>query len=205
MEINQRYTDKFRRDYDLVQRALKNDQQAYTQLLGFYHDSMFFMLNRMVSNESDAEDLTIEAFTKAFNNLEKYNSAYAFSTWLFKIATNNCIDFLRSNKNKNKNISIDQDAKGPDFFPESFHITALTQNPEERLIDTQKEQILRRVVEMLHPDNSKIVKMRYFDDLSYKDIAEKVGIPLGTVKARLYRAKKLMLEILKSSSDDFDF
>jgi len=199
MEVTQKYTDKSKRDYDLVQRALENDQQAYAELLGLYQDSLYFMLYKMVKNKDDAEDLTIEAFSKAFNRLEAYRPSFAFSTWLFKIASNNCIDFLRTNKNSKKNVSIDNDKKGTnqELANESFHIKEKSMNPEERLIDFQKEQILRSIVKKLHPDYSRIVKLRYFDDLSYNEISEKLKIPLGTVKARLFRSKELMHGMLK--------
>src|SRR5208283_2099526 len=108
MEINTNLSDKAQYDYELVLHAIDGDQKAYAELLGRYRDAIYFMLLKMVSNQSDAEDLTIEAFGKAFKNITQYTPNYAFSTWLFKIATNNCIDFIR--KKKLNNISLDQSA-----------------------------------------------------------------------------------------------
>ena len=93
MEINENLSDKAKRDYMLVRKATDGDQKAYAELLDRYRDAIYYMLLKMVNNASDAEDLTIEAFGKAFKNLNQYAPNYAFSTWLFKIATNNCIDF----------------------------------------------------------------------------------------------------------------
>ncbi|MFW6310405.1 MAG: sigma-70 family RNA polymerase sigma factor, partial [Prolixibacteraceae bacterium] len=91
-------SEKARQDYELVQLAINGDEKAFTRLLGRYKDAIYFMLLKMVNNRNDAEDLTLEAFGKAFKNLHQYSPTYAFSTWLFKIASNNCIDFLRKKK-----------------------------------------------------------------------------------------------------------
>ena len=99
-------SDKAKYDYGLVLKATQNkDQQAFTELMDRYKDSIFFMLLKMVNNKDDADDLTIEAFGKAFNRLNQYTPNYAFSTWLFKIATNNCIDFIRKKKNLQKALA----------------------------------------------------------------------------------------------------
>ncbi|NMD01463.1 MAG: sigma-70 family RNA polymerase sigma factor, partial [Bacteroidales bacterium] len=105
MEISPNLSNKALQDYVLVQQAIKGDEKSFAELMGRYRDSIYFMLLKMVANKVDAEDLTIEAFTKAFRNLSQYSPSFAFSTWLFKIATNNCIDFLR--KKKTDIISID--------------------------------------------------------------------------------------------------
>ncbi|MGM0408425.1 MAG: sigma-70 family RNA polymerase sigma factor, partial [Bacteroidota bacterium] len=105
MEINPNLSEKAKHDYKLVRLAVKGDEKAYAELLGRYKDAIYYMLLKMVNNKSDAEDLTIEAFGKAFKNLAQYTPNYAFSTWLFKIATNNCIDFIR--KKKANLISLD--------------------------------------------------------------------------------------------------
>src|ERR1035438_9802054 len=108
MEINtDNLSDKAVYDYQLVNKAIKyNDQKAYAELMDRYKDSIYFMLLKMVKNRDDADDLTIEAFGKAFKRLHQYTPEFAFSTWLFKIATNNCIDFIR--KKKNNTFSIDK-------------------------------------------------------------------------------------------------
>src|SRR5512142_532602 len=115
MEVNLNLSDKAQYDYELVLQAMEGDQKAYAELLGRYRDAIYFMLLKMVNNSSDAEDLTIEAFGKAFKNINQYTPNYAFSTWLFKIATNNCIDFIR--KKKPNNISLDQTGVQEDSDP----------------------------------------------------------------------------------------
>src|SRR6187200_3256750 len=106
MEVNPNLSEKAQVDYKLVQLAVKGDQKAYAELMSLYKDSIYFMLLKMVNNRDDADDLTIEAFGRAFKNIKQYTPDYAFSTWLFKIATNNCIDFIR--KKKKQTMSIDK-------------------------------------------------------------------------------------------------
>src|SRR6056297_3766790 len=101
-------SEKARQDYELVQLALRGDEKAFTRLLSRYKDAIYFMLLKMVNNRNDAEDLTLEAFGKAFKNIHQYSPTYAFSTWLFKIASNNCIDFLR--RKKGTYIAIDNNS-----------------------------------------------------------------------------------------------
>src|SRR5690606_18193766 len=107
MEVNENLSDKARQDYVLVRRAVDHgDQKAYAELMSRYRDSIYFMLLKMINNKDDADDLTIEAFGKAFHRLKQYTPNFAFSTWLFKIASNNCIDWIR--KQKKKTFSIDK-------------------------------------------------------------------------------------------------
>ena len=169
--------------------------------MGLYRDPLFFMMKRMVQNIDDAEDLTIEVFGKAFKMLEKYAPKYAFSTWLFKIASNHCIDFLRK-QNKHKMLSIDETIDDEDISPGDL-IKAETLDPEERMIRDQKDSILQDFIKKLHPDYQEILKLKYFYGLSYLEISEELDIPLGTVKARLFRSKELLLTTIKSGNYNF--
>lgn len=196
MEINDNLSNKAQHDYELVLLALKDDQKAYASLLGRYRDAIYFMLLKMVNNSSDAEDLTIEAFGKAFKNLNQYTPNYAFSTWLFKIATNNCIDFIR--KKKTNTLSLDQASPIEDSAP--MAIPADLPDPEERMIIKQKEVVLRAIVLKLKPRYRKLIELRYFQELSYDEISEELEIPIGTVKAQLFRARELLYNILKNTS-----
>jgi len=194
-------SDKALRDYNLVIEAIGGAQQAYTKLMGIYRDPLFFMMKRMVNNVDDAEDLTIEVFGKAFKMLNNYTPKYAFSTWLFKIASNHCIDFLRR-QNKHKMLSIDESIENDNNMADSlFHDEIM--DPEERMINEQKEIILQDFIKKLHPDYQEILKLKYFYGLSYVEISEELNIPLGTVKARLFRSKELLLTTIKKG--DFIF
>lgn len=198
MEMNSNLTDKAQRDYRLVRLALEaGDQKAYADLMNFYRDSIYFMLLKMTNNPDDADDLTIEAFGKAFKKLNQYTPDYAFSTWLFKIASNNCIDFIR--KRKKETYSLDkQFIDGSDF---AYNIPAQTLDPEEKFIEKQKIKLMREVVEKLKPHYRRLVELRYFDEYSYEEIAEELNIPLGTVKAQLFRAREFLYNIMKNAED----
>lgn len=199
MEVNLNLSDKAQYDYELVLQAMEGEQKAYGELLGRYRDAIYFMLLKMVNNPSDAEDLTIEAFGKAFKNIKQYTPNYAFSTWLFKIATNNCIDFIR--KKKLNNISIDQTSHNEDSMPLS--IPADGPDPEEHLISQQKVLLLRSVVSKLKPRYRKLIELRYFYEFSYEEISDELELPIGTVKAQLFRARELLYNVLKNTTHKF--
>jgi RNA polymerase sigma factor (sigma-70 family) len=200
MEINPNFTDKAKRDFYLVEKALNdNDRNAYATLMNNYRDSIFFMLLKMTNNRDDAEDLTIEAFGKAFKSLAQYTPNYAFSTWLFKIASNNCIDFMR--KKRQKFVSLDQEQEDNPGSQLSKTVSDEDLNPEEALINEQKVKYMRAIVEKLKPHYRVLIEMRYFEELSYEEIAEKLDLPMGTVKAKLFRARDLLYNILSNQHD----
>ena len=194
MEIGAHLSDKAKKDYNLVVRAVKGDQKAYANLMERYRDAIYYMLLKMVNNESDAEDLTIEAFGKAFKNIHQYTPNFAFSTWLFKIATNNCIDFIR--KKRANHISIDQSDE--DDYSHTTDIQSPSRDPEENMIYTQKSKLMRDVVSKLKPRYRNLIELRYFKEYSYEEIAEELELPIGTVKAQLFRARELLYNILKN-------
>jgi len=195
MEINSNLSIKAQKDVELVGLAKKGDQQSYAELMGRYRDAIYFMLLKMVNSPVDAEDLTIEAFGKAFKNIEQYTPNYAFSTWLFKIATNNCIDFIR--KKRGSHISLDQSVDGEDSLSPSAMIQADSPDPEANMINQQKIKMMRDVVTKLKPRYRNLVELRYFKEYSYEEIADELDLPIGTVKAQLFRARELLLNILK--------
>ncbi|MCQ2204036.1 MAG: sigma-70 family RNA polymerase sigma factor [Bacteroidales bacterium] len=190
------HSDKAKYDLDLVHRAIDGDQLAYGELMARYRDSIYFMLLKMVNNKSDAEDLTIEAFGKAFKNIRQYSPNYAFSTWLFKIASNNGIDFLR----KKRNIIVSLDDESPDK-EDSKPLTVMDEglDPAEAMIKAQIAQLVRSVVQKLKPRYRQLVEMRYFQELSYEEISKQMDLPLGTVKAQLFRSRELLFHILKNT------
>lgn len=195
MEISSDLSNRAKRDLELVIKAIAGDQNSYAQLLRRYWDSIFFMLLKMVHNKDDAEDLTIEAFGKAFKNLANYTPEFAFSTWLFKIANNNAIDFIR--RQKGKMVTIDNQGRNPE--DESvIQLQTNAPDPEEELIRKQKARLMKEVVDQLKPRYSRLVNLRYYKEYSYEEIAKELELPIGTVKAQLFRAKELLSSILKN-------
>ena len=200
MEITANLTKKALRDYKLVERAIgQGDQKAYAELMENYRDSLYFMLLKMTNNPHDAEDLTIEAFGKAFKKLHQYTPDYAFSTWLFKIASNNCIDFIR--KKKKYTFSIDQNFDEEEGSEMASRIPSQTLDPEGELVKKQKIKLMHEVVDKLKPHYRTLIELRYFKEFSYDEIAQELNLPLGTVKAQLFRAREFLYQILKNSRD----
>lgn len=200
MEINPNLSEKAQHDYRLVLSAINGTQKAYEELFKRYKDAIFFMLLKMVNNKNDAEDLTFEAFGKAFRNIRQYSPKYAFSTWLFKIASNNCIDFLR----KKKGTTISIDGKDNSENERSITLESNTLNPEQVFIREQKAKIMRNEVGRLKERYRRLIELRYFEEFSYDEIAKELKLPIGTVKAQLFRARELLFNTLKDSEVKID-
>jgi len=197
MEVTVQLTEKGQRDYQLIRRALeKDDQYAYAELLHHYRDSLYFMMLKMTNDPTDADDLTMEAFGKAFKNLYQYTSEYAFSTWLFKIATNNCIDFMRKKRKKEMTSSV-----GPETDTLQNSAQDYGPDPEEQFIINQKIMLIREVVQKLKPHYKKLIELRYFKEYSYEEIVEELGLPLGTVKAQLFRSREFLFNVMKNAQE----
>lgn len=194
--MNTCQTEKAKRDYVLLRKALDhNDQQAYAELMRLYRDSIYYMLMRMVKNKDDAEDLTLMTFGKAFRYLDKYTPQYAFSTWLYRIALNNSIDFLRVKNNM------------PQYFEEDLYTSSTTsiidqsednlqRTPEDEVIDKQRLQLLRAAVAELPERYRRVIELRYYEDLAYEEIAERLGLTLSNVKIQILRAKNMLSELM---------
>ena len=193
MVMNPNFSDKAKRDFLLVESAKAGDQTAFAELLGYYRESLFYMLNNMVQSKEDAEDLTIEAFEKAFRKIDKYKPLYAFSTWLFRIATNHGIDFIRSKNRNPENIYIDDE----DDFRKKVIIPEKSENPEEEIVKEQRNLLLKKIVQKLPIDYKNVVVSRYFHEMSYSEISDELQLPLGTVKARLHRSRTLLQTIIE--------
>lgn len=191
MEVGNGFSDNAKNDLLLVEQARTGNERAFAALMNRYRDSIYFMLLKMVNNTSDAEDLTIEAFGKAFRNLDSFTPEFAFSTWLFKIATNNCIDFIR--KKQLSPAPWDQSQEDIDIL--TVNIQSDLPDPEEALINDQKVAVLREIVNQLKPRYRSLIELRYFREYSYEEIASELNLPIGTVKAQLYRAKTLLYNI----------
>ena len=186
-------SSKKERDIETISKALKtNNQKYYNKLMSQYHNSVRFYVNDIIKNQTISNDLTIEIMGKAFINLKSYNFKYAFSTWIFTIAKNHCIDYLR--KNNLKTVSIDELTNNDEYY---FEIPSKDSNPEDLLIRKQRIQLLRRLVNQLSLKYINVVKLRYFKEMSYGEISEELNLNESTIKIRLYRARKELLKIFK--------
>jgi len=195
-----RFSSKALEDFRLIDQAVQgNDEQAYARLMQRYKRPVYHMILKMVRNVDDAEDLTIESFAKAFKSLHKFKKDFTFSTWLFRIATNNTIDFIRRKKLNTLSISSAYtDSEGETV---SIEVEDENLNPQEQAIKMQKEELMQIFVDKLPPKYQKLVRLRYFEELSYEEIAQHLEAPLGTVKAQLHRARELLFEMIKNKRD----
>lgn len=185
-----------RADYELVKKAKAGDGRAYDQLMEMYHDAVFNIILRMVHNRQEAEDLAQETFIKAYNSITSFNEEYAFSTWLFKIASNHCIDFFR--KRKLKTYSMDEPVKyKDDEITHEYADHAPTVDKE--MVASEKSRIIRQAIEKLPEKYRQAIILRHHEEKSYEEIAEILDLPLGTVKARIFRAREMLKKILKDS------
>ncbi len=200
--VNKKLTKKAKEDLKIIELALATgDPRAYNNLMSKYRDPIFFMLYERVNNKELAKELTIEAFGKAFNKLDSYTPNFAFSTWLFSIAKNNCIDYLR--KKKLPTYSIDDIKEKKEGLETAIEIPFQGDGPEKKMINKQRIQILRNIVEQLKPNYRKLVKLRYFKEYSYEEISIELDIPIGTVKAQLFRSREQLFKILSGKKDIF--
>ncbi len=194
-DLTGRFSTKAIEDFKLVDAAVGGDQKAFAALLERYRRPVYYTILKMIRNTDDAEDLTIEAFGKAFRNIHKFKKDFTFSTWLFRIATNNSIDFIR--KRKLNTLSLDTTFKDDNGNPVSMLIPDTNLNPQDVAIKAQKEELIHQIVDALPARYKKLVRLRYFNELSYEEIAAEIDAPLGTVKAQLHRARELMFELVK--------
>ena len=188
-----------KRDSLLVQNAVAGDQKAYSELMSLYWTSIEKTLSLKLVSKEDVEDLTIATFSKAFDKLDSYDDSFAFSTWIQTIASNNLIDFFR--KKNQKTISIDQQKEDED----SNNIDVVDNNldPENYLIRKQKNKHITGMVHRLKPHYRELIILRYLDEMSYGEISKKLNMPLGSVKAKLFRARDLLMQILKNSENEY--
>jgi len=197
MEVKGGHTDKAQRDQKLVRRAIETgDRKAYAELMANNYESLYTMLLRMTGDADDADDLTMEAFSKAFHKLDQYTADFAFSTWLFRIGTNNCIDHLRRT---HKESSTDPEIMVEHLEESNINpaeIPSPGPGPDEALISKQQARRLRQIVKTLKPHYRDLVEKFYFEEKTVEEIAGILNIPENTVKVRLFRARELLYNIL---------
>ena len=187
---------RLQRDYELVCDARDHgDRKAYADLMATYREPLYLLLLRMTRNTTTASDLTIETFGKAFMQLHRYAPTSTFSAWLYSIGVHTYIDHLR--RNRLETIPLSATEQSPDGEYIEYPIPSNQPNPEESMIRMQRDEALKQIVDQMKEPYRQIIRMRYYDDLSYEEIASKLNIPLGTVKVRLSRAKTLLAAIVK--------
>ncbi len=192
------------RDLQLVERARDHgDERAFADLMSIYREPLYVMLLKMINDPVVAEDLTIEALGKAFCSLKHYSPTNSFSTWLFSIASNNCIDYMRRRRNAPPvyfgELTTWDD--GENTARRELNVPSDSGNPEDDLVRDQRIEMLREVIKQLKPHYRMVVELRYFEELSYEEISDRLGLPIGSVKSRLFRAHDFLYKILSTRKD----
>jgi RNA polymerase sigma-70 factor (ECF subfamily) len=187
-------------DDKLVERAIQGDQQAYKEIMDKYQKPLYFHVLKMVRNHEQVEDLVQEAFMKAFKNLNTYNTNYAFSTWLYRITTNHTIDYLR--KKKLKTTSMNEPVKTRDGEIE-IQISDEQAKTDRKIIREQRKRIIHEAIDNLPEKYRIVIEMRHLQELSYQEIADQLDLPLGTVKAHIFRAREMLYKKLKDKKERF--
>lgn len=190
----QRRLDSRAEDSRLIEEALHGDDRAYRKLMQKYHDAIHNFIYRMVHDREQVEDLTQEAFIKAFSSLKNFNEEFAFSTWLYKIATNNCIDYIRKKKLQMYSIDKPIESKDSDF---SFELPDESYEADQELISDQRTIMLRRAIERLPEKYRRVIFLRHVEEKSYEEIAAQLKLPIGTVKAHIFRAREILYKQLR--------
>lgn len=176
-----------------IEKAKKGDQAAFTFLLNFYWNEVYGFMLKRTENETNAEDITIETFSKAFDKIASYNPEFQFNTWLIAIAKNVHIDLMRKNKaSLFIEITDDEDQQ-------AYNIADTTPSAEDELITEQNLSQLLQFIKQLKPHYQEVIQLRYFQEMSYQEIANKIDEPLSNVKIKLLRAKKLLAEIIQDN------
>jgi RNA polymerase sigma-W factor len=194
-------------DRVLIERCLKGEERAFEELLDKYKTAVFSICYRMVRNRMDAEDLSQEAFIRTFSVLDRYDPSYPFSSWLFRITSNLCIDFLR--RRRGDMVSLDQPIEGAEGNIQR-QLPAGTIKPDREVETKEMMATLEDAISRLPEHYRIIVVLRHQEQMSYEEIADNLGIPLGTVKARIHRARNMIKEffvksgLLEDSAGRFD-
>jgi RNA polymerase sigma-70 factor, ECF subfamily len=174
-----------------ILRAKNGDQAAFTSLLDMYWNEVYGFMLKRTENETDAEDITIETFSKAFDKLTQYNEEYQFNTWLIAIAKNVHIDMLRKKKTS---LFTDMNDHDEDH---AHNVADDSPSAEDQIITEQNLSQLLRCIKELKPHYQEVIQLRYFQELSYQEMAEQLNEPLSNIKIKLLRAKKLLAEVIK--------
>lgn len=187
-------------DAQLIERAAQGDEQAFRLIVEKYSRALRFHITRMVRDKEIIDDLIQEIFLKAFSNLGSYNTSFAFSTWLYRIATNHTIDHLR--KKKLKTLSIDEPVQSKDGEMQ-IEIPDNSTRADELILTQQRNKIILEALETLPSKYRTVIEMRHMEEKSYQEISEELDLPLGTVKAHIFRARELLYKYLKDKRSSF--
>ena len=185
--MNIKYSDeKINKEEDkkTIDQILRGDVNKFTILQKKYYYLVLSLVRKIIRNDDDAEDIIQETFIKVYNSLASYNSEYAFSSWIYRIASNTCIDFFRLKKDLV-------------YYDEEEEFEDISLSPDKNIIENEKIKIIEDAINDLPDKYKELFILRHKEELRYEEISEKLNMPLGTVKTNLFRAKKYIELFLK--------
>jgi RNA polymerase sigma factor (sigma-70 family) len=191
---DQRRIESAKEDHRLIRKALEGCQESYGKIMRKYQDSVRNIIFKIIHDQDELDDLVQETFIKAFSSLKSFNEQYSFATWIYKIATNNCIDHLR--KRKLKTLSINRTYEQEDRET-SFDLPDKDAEADKMLIEDQKKKIIRDAIDSLPEKYKTVIIMRHQEEKNYDEISQALDIPIGTVKAHIFRAREMLNKYLK--------
>ncbi|MCF6093868.1 RNA polymerase sigma factor SigW [Microaerobacter geothermalis] len=178
----------------LAQLAKKGDRQAFAELVDIYKDKVYHLAYRMLGNTQEAEDIGQETFLRVYSNLARYDEGYKFSTWIYRIATNLCIDRLRKRRQV---YSLDAEVEGTDGLDMYSQISDQRKGPEEEILTSELQGVIQDAIHQLPPKYKNVIILRYVNDLSIQEISEILDIPVPTVKTRIHRGREALRKKLQ--------
>lgn len=181
-------------DLECIREVLSGKIESFQKLEKRYKRIIAALIRKMVRNEDDVDDLTQETFIKAYNSLSSFHFGYSFSAWIYRIASNSCIDFLR--KKRFTTISLSQPI-GNDDDDLFFEIEDNSYVPDRDVLSSERRKALDEAMNSLPENYREIIRLRHEEEMDYCQIAVKLDLPLGTVKAHLFRARKILMISLK--------
>jgi RNA polymerase sigma-70 factor, ECF subfamily len=180
----------------LAKLARNGDRVAFAELVELYKDKIFHLAYRMLNNRHEAEDAVQETFLRVYTNLHRYDETQKFSTWIFRIGTNLCIDRLR----KRKNMTYSLDAEMPDGEGNDYYamLPGHEDTPEKQVIVSETQQQIRDAIETLPVKYKSVVILRYLHDMSLQEIGDVLDMPVTTVKTRVHRGREFLRKKLEN-------
>lgn len=179
--------------------AVKGNEKAYSELTQKYQKPLYFHVRKMIRNPDFAEDLVQDIFLKAFKSLKNYKNDYAFSTWLYRIATNHTIDYLRKKKLETLSIHADES----DDTHATIQLADEDSFTDEPMIKRERKNKVHEAIDQLPEKYKEVILKRHIEEKSYQEISEEMDIPLGTVKAHIFRARELLYKYMKDTIQDY--
>ncbi|WP_019123997.1 RNA polymerase sigma factor SigW [Brevibacillus massiliensis] len=173
----------------LTERAKRGDREAFAELVDIYKDKIYQLAFRMVGNRQEAEDIAQETFLRVFANLHTYDESYKFSTWIYRIATNLCIDRGRKKK---PHFSLDEEADGTEGLDWYSRLSSNEKTPEEKMVTRELQDTVQEALTQLSPKYRSIMILRYIEDLSLQEISDVLKLPITTIKTRIHRGREAL-------------